>query len=288
MDLDATIAACRALHVRFAEIIKREIALIKRHDIGLIVGDIPPLCFEIAARVSIPSVAITNFTWNWIYRAHLGDYPAFLPLIEEMEGFYSKATLALTLPYPCNMGIFPQQEPIPWIARASILTKEEARSHFDLPQSANIVLLSFGGLGLRGLPWDKLKQLREFHFVSTGETHLQESNLIVLSNAQSEYQDLVRSADVIVTKPGYGIVADAIAQRLPMLYTERGVFPEYPRLVEALSDCAVAEFIPQDELMGGNLGPYLNSLLSREAKWPEVSLGGAQTAAKKILENFSL
>ena len=152
MDLDETLAACQALHDGVSQIIDREATFIREHDINLIVGDIPPACFEIASQAKIPSVAVANFTWSWIYRAFSRNYSGFSPLISQMESFYSKATLALTLPYSCGMEVFPNQEPIPWITRASVVTKKEARSKFELPESATIVLLSFGGSGLQRLP----------------------------------------------------------------------------------------------------------------------------------------
>jgi len=89
--------------------------------------------------------------------------------------------------------------------------------------------------------------------------------------------------DVIVTKPGYGIVADAIAHQSPMLFTDRGEFPEYPRLVEALHHCATAEYIPQSELLSGNIAPYLQTLLQKPPNWPAVPLNGAEVAADKII-----
>jgi predicted glycosyltransferase len=88
---------------------------------------------------------------------------------------------------------------------------------------------------------------------------------------------------VVVSKIGYGIVADVIAERVPMLYTERGEFPEYPRLVQALDDCATVNFIPQADLLAGNLEPHLKRLLNRTPHWPAVELDGAEVAAKKIL-----
>ena len=283
MDLDATLQAWRALHAGTAGLIDEELAFIRDHQVRLVVGDIPPLCFEIAARASIPSIAITNFTWNTIYRAYLSNHPDFEPFIEEMEAYYSKASVALTLPYPCDMDVFPRQEPIPWIARASALTREAAREKFKLPRSATIVLLSFGGLGLDRFPLDRLKELREMFFVATGETKAGVANLRVLPEAQRQYEDLVRAVDAIVTKPGYGIVADVLAQQLPMLYTERGEFPEYPLLVQALDDLATAEFIPQGELLSGNIGRYLNRLLAKTPNWPRVPLDGARVAAEKII-----
>ena len=59
-------------------------------------------------------------------------------------------------------------------------------------------------------------------------------------------------------------MADALAHRIPLLYTDRGEFPEYLELVDALQKCATAEFIPQEQLLSGNPGPYLVRLLSKE------------------------
>lgn len=283
MGLAETIAACQELHEYFPRLIDQESAFIENEGVKLVIGDIPPLCFEIAAHASVPSVAITNFTWDVIYRAYLREYPAFLPLIEEIEGFYKKAVLALEMPYPCDMKFFPQREPIPWVARLSTLSKAAARAKFKLPAFATIVLLSFGGLGLERLPWQRLRLLGEYFFVATGKKAVSQNNLLVLPDEQRQYEDLVRAVDVIITKPGYGIVADTIAHQLPMLYTDRGEFPEYPRLVEALRDCATAEFIPQSELLAGNIAPYLQTLLNRPPNWPVVALNGAQIAAERIL-----
>ena len=283
MDLAGTLRSCQLLHDTVPRLIEQEINFIQQHQIRLILGDIPPLCFEIAMQASIDSVAIANFTWSEIYRVYIKNYPGFISLIEEMKTFYRNATLALTLPYPCGMEIFPRQEPIPWVARTSLLTKQEARKAFRLPQSATVVLLSFGGLGLERLPWSDLKQLGDFFFVTTGETKQETNNVRVLPEAQRKYEDLVRAVDVVVTKPGYGIVADVISHQVRILYTERGEFAEYPHLTRALDQCATAEFIPQDQLLSGNLAPYLTRLLNKKQSWPAVPLDGAAVAAAKIL-----
>jgi Glycosyl transferase family 1 len=284
MDLEATLQACQALHHNLRGVIEQEMDFVNAHQIRLIVGDIPPLCFEIAARAAIASVAIGNFTWSEIYRAYSKNYPGFISLIAEMEDFHREATLALTLPYPCGFEVFPRRQPIPWIARTSSLTRERARTAFGLPQSVTIVLLSFGGLGLKRIAWRKLKELSGFFFVTTGEIGQEFDNVRVLPEAQRKYEDLVRAVDVVVTKPGYGIVADVISHRVRALYTDRGDFSEYPYLVQALNESATAEFIPQDDLLSGNMESYLHRLLNKQQNWPVVRLDGARTAAEKILE----
>jgi hypothetical protein len=181
MDLEATIGACRSLQDNAARTIENELAFIRAHDVRLIVGDIPPLCFEIAARAAIPSVAVTNFTWDGIYGAYLEAHPNFAPLIDQMAKWYARTTLALILPYPCNMDAFPRREPIPWLTRVSTLEKEAARKQFGLPAVGTIVLLSFGGLGLQHLPWGELKRLRDYVFVTTADERKIDGNVVIVT-----------------------------------------------------------------------------------------------------------
>ncbi len=282
MDLSATLTACQHLHQRAPQIVAEELRYIADNKVELIVGDIPPLGFEIATRANIRSIAISNFTWDFIYRAYIKQYPEFLPLVADMERYYNQATLALTLPYSCETDVFPRRDEIPWIARVSPLTRDEAREKFTLPRSAIVVLLSFGGLGLNHLHWEELTKPSEYYFVASGKRVEQRGNLRIVPDAQRGYADLIRAADVIVTKPGYGIVADAIAHQVPVLYTDRGEFAEDPKLVEALNECTTAEFIPQADLFAGKLAPHLTRILTRARNRSRAVLNGATVAAEKI------
>ena len=65
------------------------------------------------------------------------------------------------------------------------------------------------------------------------------------------YEDLVRAADVVMTKPGYGIVSECLANGAAILYTARGRFADTrswsPRCLEF---CGCAE-ISHDDLFAG-------------------------------------
>jgi hypothetical protein len=282
MDFAATLQQCRSLLDDTPRLIAQELAFVRERAVQLIAGDIPALAFEIAARAGVPSVAITNFSWTGIYRAYAEELPEFRPIIDQMAQSYAKATAVLALPYSFDLDVFPRKEAIPWIARQSCLDTNAARKQFGLPLGATIVLLSFGGLGLHRLQLNKLKLMRDFLFVVTASEKRIDGNIFTLPDTQQHYEDLLRAVDVIVTKPGYGIVADAISHRIPVLYTERGAFPEYPHLVRALSDCATTEFIPQSELLDGNVASYLARLLDKTPHWPDVKLNGAHIAAQKL------
>ena len=67
------------------------------------------------------------------------------------------------------------------------------------------------------------------------------------------YEDLVRAVDVVVTKPGYGIIAECIANDTALLYTSRGHFVEYDVLVAEMPRWLRCGFIAQDDLRAGRL-----------------------------------
>ncbi|HEX7231902.1 MAG TPA: hypothetical protein VF452_15995, partial [Candidatus Binatia bacterium] len=144
-------------------------------------------------------------------------------------------------------------------------------------------LLTFGGLGLERLPWKTLQRQQDYYFVGTDNKPQRDGNICVLPEKQREYCDLVRAADVIIAKPGYGIVADILAHQTPVLYVERNDFPEFAYLAQALNELTTAEFLPLDDLLSGSIEQHLVRLLQQERHWAAVPLNGAQVAAEKII-----
>src|SRR4051812_28560553 len=72
IDHAATAEAVRAAIGRRSRLIAREIPFLKQNGIRLILADIPLLAGDIAAAAGIPIIAITNFTWDWIYELYFG------------------------------------------------------------------------------------------------------------------------------------------------------------------------------------------------------------------------
>ena len=62
------------------------------------------------------------------------------------------------------------------------------------------------------------------------------------------YEDLVATAEAVVTKPGYGIVSECVANGTPLLYTSRGRFIEYDMFVTEMPRVLTCRFMPQDDL----------------------------------------
>jgi len=96
------------------------------------------------------------------------------------------------------------------------------------------------------------------------------------------YVDIVGAADVVITKPGYGIVTDAIAARTRMVYTERGDFPEYPILVGQMARWLPSRHVSNADLRAGQLQDALDAVMADPFP-PAPDTSGAERAARRLL-----
>ena len=77
------------------------------------------------------------------------------------------------------------------------------------------------------------------------------------------YEDLVRAVDVVVTKPGYGIISECIANDTALLYTSRGDFREYQVLVDAMPKYPPMRVHRSRRSVCGRWRPHLDALLAQ-------------------------
>jgi len=250
----------------------REAAALQEARADLVVGDIPPLAFEAASRAGIPSVALGNFTWDWIYAAYDAFHRAAPQVIPLIERAYAHATRALRL--PLHGGFAPMAGltiDIPLIARASTRDRAETRRALGVDGDRPVVLPSFGAYGA-ALPLDAVRAA---------------GRLTVLDPTQvpdgCRYQDLVAAADLVVSKPGYGIVSECVANGTALLYTSRGRFVEYDLFVAEMPRMLRCRFIPQEDLFGGQWADAVHALLAQPPPPERVRLDGASAAADRLL-----
>lgn len=237
----------------------------------LVIGDIPPLAFAAAARAGLPSVAIGNFTWDWIYSAYpefATDAPHVVPAI---RAAYARARLALRLPLGGGFETMPGVRDVPLVARRSARERGDTRRRLGIDGDRPVVLASFGGYGAP-LPYAALA--RDPAFVLIAATPRLPAGL--------KHEDLVAAADVVVSKPGYGIVSECAANGAALVYTSRGRFAEYDVFVAAMPQIVRCRFLPQEELLAGRWGEAIGAVLDQPAP-PPPRIDGAEQAAAEIL-----
>jgi L-arabinokinase len=270
-----------------------EAAFLRQRGATVVVGDIPPLAFVAAHLAGLPAVAIGNFTWDWIYAAYrdaVARWPGLVPGIRRAYGY---ASVALRL--PMWGGFEHWHSPIidlPFVARHSARAAAEVRRVLGVPEENRMALASFGGLGVSGLPLEPLGRLDGWTVVTT--THALDAvgaappGVLVLEDAAVygsglRYEDLVRAADAVVTKPGYGIIAECLANDAAILYTDRGHFAEYDVLVAAMPKYVRCRFMPREDLLQGRWKDHLDAVLTQPPPSERPRTDGAFVAASYLL-----
>ena len=280
IDEDATAAACLAFQERWPDLVEREAHWLRETGARIVLGDIPPLAFAAAHAAGVPSVGLGNFSWDWIYRALAHGRAGMVAAAEAAASSYATARMLLELPFAGDLAAFPRRERIPLVARAPVVGRDAAREALGLEPDRPVVLFSFGGLGF-GTPRadaSSVELRRRFRFLDEPDVSRERLRALGLL-----YQDVVGAVDVVVTKPGYGIVTDAIAAGSRLVYTDRGDFPEYPILVEEMARCLPVAYVSGDDLRAGRLGDVLDRVMSLARPEPP-RIDGATVAASRILE----
>jgi hypothetical protein len=239
----------------------------------IVLGDIPPLAFTAAELAGCPSVAIGNFTWDWIYRGFTAFDRLAPEVIPTVSAAYGRATETLRLPmYGGFEAMRRTPRDIPFIARHSSRDRIDIRRRLQVDAERPVVLPSFGAYGA-SYRRDALAASHEFTIL---EPHQIPPGL--------SYPDLVAAADVVVSKPGYGIVSECLANRTALLYTSRGRFPEYDVLVKEMPRVLRCRYLDQEDFGAGRWAEGVEALLAQSPPPVVARTDGAAVAAEAILE----
>jgi hypothetical protein len=288
--LDFDIAATRARWVDFARSFDSRAAAearwLQAAGVDVVLGDVPPLAFAAAHQAGIPSLAVANFGWDWIYAA----WPDFDQAIASVQTGYRQADLLLRLPLhsPTSdaFAAFRQIVDIPLIARRATRDRDTVRAELGLPAERPVVLISFGGFAAAGFDVAALAASGGYTFVVTPPLTVAgavPARIRVLDRPPDDYVSLVAACDVVVTKPGYGIVADCLANDVAVLFTDRGPFREYDVLADALPRLGRARYVPRADVLAGRLGADLDALLAQPRSLSTLDFSGAAAVAEWAL-----
>jgi hypothetical protein len=295
LDERATGVRARDFMRTFDERAEAEAAFLKQHNAALVVADTPPLGIAAGKRAGLTAVALGNFTWDWIYSAYQGTEE----VVQAIRAAYCQADLALRLPMHGGFNVFPTVVDLPFVARRSRRDPLDTRRVLGLPEHERLILVSFGGYGLNGFDLPALSQLPGYGVLISGSAPFagvpgplqggRRGSVIPLDEramyaAGLRYEDLVRSVDVVVSKPGYGIIAECLANDTALLYTSRGRFVEYDVLVAEMPRFLRARYIDHGDLLAGRWSPHLSALAAQPAPAEHPAVNGAEVAADRLLD----
>ncbi len=282
VDRDATALALESEALRWEEGVEGIASLFGTLRATAALCDLPPQGILGAKRAGIPALALGNFGWDFIYSRlgqedslHVSSLPAspdplhhsriFQEAAHRASRAFSHTDLLWELPFAAPMLAFPRRRPLPWIAREATHTRGEVRSFLGIDATDKLALWSYGGNGSpETLPSPPGWRL-------------------MADDPRLSYPDLVGAADAVVSKLGYGILSDCLANHTPLLFAPRPHWPEEEVLRQHVGGILPCLPISRETL--GNslaLAGALDSLSSLSMNWPADSLEGATLLADAL------
>ncbi len=129
----------------------------------------------------------------------------------------------------------------------------------------------------------RIESLQGFKFITLGLSKTYKNCINIPANFL-RFPDLLNACDTAISKPGYGLVAEIIANQTPLLYTSRADFVEYEVLVQGLKEYAIAKELAREDFFAGSWQGHLETLLQQSPDWKPIELSGAEIAADEALK----
>lgn len=308
VDLSASVHAYQIFHASLPERIERLSKDLIEQKVDLVLADIPYLTLAAAQKAGIPSVALCSLNWADILEdalllatstqfENVAAQQAVSPelartgteIVREIRGIYQQTDYFL-LPTPSMpMPTLTNTRAIGPVCTRGVRRRAALASNTQVTCDAWFILVGMGGMPfdldldewpthmldkpLQYIVADKIAQMSKYpHVISETQTGL-------------SYSDLVASADLILTKPGYGMFVEAATAGVPILYVERLDWPEAQALTDWLRIVAPCAEISTEALHRGDFADEMRKLLELGCYDPVSATGnmdGASLLAKYL------
>jgi len=244
------------IYLNHDTLLLQEISFLRERQTTWVLVDATPIACHAAAKVGIPSIIISNFTWCYIYREMVdmantlipdnntedtpnesieGDIRSWNDMIQSIENDYSHASAYYLLPGATPTPT-PPSSPLkhlytvaaPLVGRGPRRAEREVRAELGVGPVPRLILLGFGG---QSSEW----RLREeyvppgFVCVVLGSTlqEVPERSEKYIYTARDVYvPDILQACDVLIGKLGYGTLSECIISKTALIYISRSGWPE--------------------------------------------------------------
>lgn len=283
MDKKVTLAKMQEIYAEKNSIIAEEADFIQKNNVKLILADIPALATSIAQAAGIPCWMMSNFGWDFIYRAWGEDFEEIVTWIESR---YQKCDRLFRLPLAEPMSAFKQVTEVGLTGGIPRYKQAQLREKFGIKATkANTVLLTFGGLGLQAIPYDNLKQFLDWQFITFDRHAPNLPNLLKITGDRERPVDFMPMCGRVLSKPGYSTFAEALRLDVPLVSLIREDFAESPILLEGIRDYSYHQIISTEEFFQGNWD-FLRQKCQPPRRSDSLCKNGSETIAQSIVDYF--
>jgi hypothetical protein len=246
VDVDKTRILLGEWQESWPDYIAEEVRFCKEHGVDLIISDIAPQPFLVADDLGIPSVGISNFSWDTIYQ-HL--VPEMAGFIKRLSYAYSHATLACVLPFHVSMPAFRKTVPVGLLSRDITVPRDLMREQQGVNKDDTLVFFNPRcQVDQLGLDFFKTISHESVRIVVPSAFAVRHSQIIALPAHETESQNWIAMCDLVVTRCGYSTVSEAVQAKVPLVVWQRPGFIEDAAIVADIQRLGVGRSYEYDQI----------------------------------------
>lgn len=252
VDAPALTRACEDYLSCLPERSAREASWLKAHDIAAALCDMPLWSISACAQAGVPLLYLGNFTWTELYREFLPEriWKAYAVEYAKIRHGMLYALHNLEM-----LEFLPGTE----LTETSLVARPFHPEQIAAIRSRHACPIVFVALGMsaqftRPVSVEGVKA----HFYTTEGVPLTGSNVTTVPYTTLNTQDYVAAADYVITKAGWGTVAECLLSRKPMALFARDSVLEDRTTIRLLEEQGLAVKITYEQL--ADMPALLNEL----------------------------
>ncbi|MDS4027727.1 MAG: hypothetical protein RKO25_12190 [Candidatus Contendobacter sp.] len=277
-NIAESLAAYRTFHAEWDTRLAWQEHMLRDAAPDLLLADVPYLTLAAAARLDIPALALCSLNWADILAGYYPNASDLQTLRAPMLTAYNSAVAFLQPAPSMPMPDLRNARAIGPIAALGQDRRMAINRRLGLDASETLVLMGLGGVAMRP-PLEAWPELPGVRWLTPPNWNVARPDMASWAGLDDYGMlDLIRSCDVLFTKPGYGAFTEAACNGTRVLYVERDDWPEEPWLSDWLLKCGSGVKINRRQLASGALAEPLRELLALPAKPPVAPTGAGEAA----------
>jgi hypothetical protein len=276
-----TFQAYRDFHADWDDRMVAQQHLFTQSQPDLLLADVPYLPLAAAAKMGIPAIAFCSLSWLDILLEHPQAEAELAEPLEVMRQSYSAARCFIQPEPSIPMEWLPNRCPVGPIAAPGQDCRNSIVQALGIGSESKLVVVGLGGISSakahRNWP-----QQTNVHWLVDSDDWIDRPDVHDQAELNVGFRDLVCSADVFITKPGYGSFTEAAGCGIPVLNVARERWAETPYLEAWLEGRVPFETISLEQLQAGDFVAALARLLEHSQAEPS-KLDGVDAAVEILL-----
>lgn len=268
VDARATLNGCTDFISRADRLIVEEKKFLRHQGADLVFSDIGFVPVAAAGALNLPVYLLGNFTWEEIlYDYHTKGYGAYKSDLLFLLDCYNMADTFFRLPLYMKLRINVAIRDVGFITRGAPTGGKRVRARLGLKPAQRLIFdtldtQAMGGFSFPSRCWPRDTRLIVWQRdgKQARKTAAPNDQVLYVTERDMDFVEILAASDVVVGKPGYNLMAQAVLYNKRLVVFERRDFVESKALISGASRFVPCRVMPLDALCADCLVKEVNEV----------------------------